>query len=948
MKVARVGTALVLLLNLVIFTPPTAGAVAPESQGLNALSSFEQLPNLKLHEQAGQNSSFDRTGGNDDFSNVLYKEANGDKILLDQKGAGAVYRMWFTGYDPNASFKVYFDGETTPRINTTFSAFFSGKNAPFLNPLVGDRAFSSGGAYSYLPMSYTSGIKIATNDASSRFYFNFNYHKFDPGTPVTTWTGNEDSSTVRNLFNQVGADPKSDEGNVVANGTANVAAGASTTLLDQAGPRSLSSIKLNVPGLVGNQSPAVRVADDGRAHKGYSQFTAAIDPSNEGVTLKRRLDYGIGNQKANVYVDGNLVGEWSTPGFDITNQWRDSKFEIPSSFTAGKSSITIKVAFVSSDIDWNEFTYWINSTVGGASVETDKLDVSNSTSETAHNYFINNAAWQGHRTFSYPVDTSPTDDGRSHKGTSQFTMNVDPSNQGVILKRRLDYFVANQSAAVYVDGTFVGNWTTAGTDKTDSWRTYGFDIPATLTAGKSSINVQLQFLSSETDWTEFTYWTYSKINATRVLSDELNVGNTDSETAHNYTNTNETWSGSRDYDYPTNASQRDILNNTKVQIFWDGETTPSVDAPLSGFFGIGEFGPQHETRSLAYGMNEDGSLYMYFPMPYANRAVVKLVNNTTGELSDVTYEIRHKEYTGSFQNVGYFKTQYNVTKPTQLDKDIVLLDTKGSGQVVSVVESQQGGHNSRWFLEGDERALIDNSRTPQLHGTGTEDFYNGGWYYEHGPFALPTHGNTFNGNEGDQAKVSAYRTFISDAIPYRNDLRFTIEHGGNDETVSNAWTLVHYYSKPEVKQVLSDTLNVNNSTSEKKHSYSVNGSTWRGSRTFTFDGELDTVESSSTGRAHKGYSQFTMAVDPNNQGVTLRRMFDQAVANQTAVVSVDGQQVGTWRVAGENFHHRWAENDFKIPAQYTSGKSSLRIKVQFVSSSTDWNEFQYKTYSLIP
>ena len=54
------------------------------------------------------------------------------------------------------------------------------------------------------------------------------------------------------------------------------------------------------------------------------------------------------------------------------------------------------------------------------------------------------------------------------------------------------------------------------------------------------------------------------------------------------------------------------------------------------------------------------------------------------------------------------------------------------------------------------------------------------------------------------------------------------------------------------------------------------------------------------GRAHKGYSQFRMAIQSNNQGVILRRRFDQMIANQMATVYVDGLLVGTWYRAGSN------------------------------------------------
>ena len=83
--------------------------------------------------------------------------------------------------------------------------------------------------------------------------------------------------------------------------------------------------------------------------------------------------------------------------------------------------------------------------------------------------------------------------------------------------------------------------------------------------------------------------------------------------------------------------------------------------------------------------------------------------------------------------------------PSVTGRDLVFLDTNGRGRVVGVVESATGpttgGRFPRWYLEGNERAEIDMAQTPVIQGTGTEDFFNGGWYFENGPFTLPLHGN---------------------------------------------------------------------------------------------------------------------------------------------------------------------------------------------------------------
>jgi len=146
------------------------------------------------------------------------------------------------------------------------------------------------------------------------------------------------------------------------------------------------------------------VIDDGRAFgaNGFSEFTAKIDPVNEGVKFTRRLDTAIGHQRADVLVDGIEVGEWSA--LDPTvGQWADQTVDLPASATAGKSTITIRNAFVSSDFDFNEFRYDIDSIVSRNPIRTDTIDVGDGNpSEAAHGYRIEQQTWNGTVVDIYP------------------------------------------------------------------------------------------------------------------------------------------------------------------------------------------------------------------------------------------------------------------------------------------------------------------------------------------------------------------------------------------------------------------------------------------------------------------------------------------------------------------------------------------------------------------
>jgi hypothetical protein len=113
------------------------------------------------------------------------------------------------------------------------------------------------------------------------------------------------------------------------------------------------------------QTPAT--TDDGVSFTNSSVFTVAISPDNNGVRLRRRSDKTNNRQEARVFIDGQLVTErpWYTVDYEKAYRnirWFDSDFEIPASYTKGKSKITVRIDFVSSETGrWDEYHYWVYS-----------------------------------------------------------------------------------------------------------------------------------------------------------------------------------------------------------------------------------------------------------------------------------------------------------------------------------------------------------------------------------------------------------------------------------------------------------------------------------------------------------------------------------------------------------------------------------------------------------
>ena len=108
------------------------------------------------------------------------------------------------------------------------------------------------------------------------------------------------------------------------------------------------------------------LTDDGRAHCGASQFTMKLDPENSGVRLRKRLNRaGNGVQTVKVFIDDKEIGIWHfvQSSFAPVNQsWVESDYEIPASFTQGKTKVTVRLEYVDSDGnngEVNEYYYWM-------------------------------------------------------------------------------------------------------------------------------------------------------------------------------------------------------------------------------------------------------------------------------------------------------------------------------------------------------------------------------------------------------------------------------------------------------------------------------------------------------------------------------------------------------------------------------------------------------------
>jgi len=247
------------------------------------------------------------------------------------------------------------------------------------------------------------------------------------------------------------------------------------------------------------------------------------------------------------------------------------------------------------------------------------------------------------------------------------------------------------------------------------------------------------------------------------------------------------------------ASRNDII----LRMYWDGNTYPSVEAPIGPFFGQG-WQEQYIFSSLPLtaGPDKGSALASYFTMPFAKGARIEIENQSGVELKAFYFYIDYLEMKELPPDMGRFHAWYNHSlvrpKAEQTEKNLtgednyVFADIKGKGKFVGI---NYYVHNpsSSWYGEGDDMFFIDGEKKPSLLGTGTEDFFNTSWCPKE-VFMHPYFGYARVSNEvGWLGRAHAYRFFITDPIYFQSSLKATIEHGNaNDRTLDIA-TVAYWY-----------------------------------------------------------------------------------------------------------------------------------------------------------
>jgi hypothetical protein len=227
-----------------------------------------------------------------------------------------------------------------------------------------------------------------------------------------------------------------------------------------------------------------------------------------------------------------------------------------------------------------------------------------------------------------------------------------------------------------------------------------------------------------------------------------------------------------------------------LRMYWDGSKTPCVEAPIGDVFGVG-FGEQHDYISLPLNQTS-GGYNCYWPMPFHKSARWTLTNMSSKTIDAFYYNIDFTGYDKLPKDTRRFHAQWRRENPTTPNKNYTILEATGKGHFVGTALYMQNrrGHGVG-FLEGDEMIWLDGEEKPSIIGTGAEDYFSSGWYYDRGVYSAPYHG--INIKDTQQGRISTYRWQIEDAMPFKKSIKVTIEHGHANDHEGDYSSVAYWY-----------------------------------------------------------------------------------------------------------------------------------------------------------
>lgn len=235
-----------------------------------------------------------------------------------------------------------------------------------------------------------------------------------------------------------------------------------------------------------------------------------------------------------------------------------------------------------------------------------------------------------------------------------------------------------------------------------------------------------------------------------------------------------------------------LNRDTVIRMYWDGETEPSVNCPLTDFFGDPNGALERVNSAL---VNKKRGWNAYFLMPFAKSARIEIASDNarypgTWERNPCYSYVMYRALDRLPKNMAYFHARWRQETLLMGNEDYLVFETAGEGHFIgwNVTIRGAGGPEAGYPVDMNEKFYIDGEAAPSIEWQGIEDSFGFSWGFPESANEFPLTGWQPYYKVG----AAAYRFCLNDRITFRKSLRMTVGFGEHEHPMFH-----EMFSKPE-------------------------------------------------------------------------------------------------------------------------------------------------------
>ena len=232
-----------------------------------------------------------------------------------------------------------------------------------------------------------------------------------------------------------------------------------------------------------------------------------------------------------------------------------------------------------------------------------------------------------------------------------------------------------------------------------------------------------------------------------------------------------------------------------LKIYWDGEESPSVEAPIADFFGVGFGEIYYPVNNAFFSVKHQTGYSCYFPMPFAKSARIEL--EAGDEEGGAFIFIDWSRFDEPLEEDMRFHAKWRRAFPAPAyGEEYLIMDAVGRGRFMGYSYSLcQHDTSERWSHAGAEQIYIDGkTETPSyIHGAGGEDAFGVGYggvihnAESHLYSGMPLYTYVDRGKPQPFVKMNAFRFYVSERYEFEESFQFRFGCIGNDISSVAYW-----------------------------------------------------------------------------------------------------------------------------------------------------------------